>query len=171
MDVCAVFDMDRIPKYAVVMVPMAVNAEEAMDTISAPLLPLLVTCTTAKIAARAMATSPNMTTKSPVQARTLRTLPSAGSVEVDPLPGSEVFPDPVVGAGAFVLTAVAGQWFSLVPIRSLTGSIGGVRNTKSDWFVARSLSGCHLVVAQTDKSAALKAEATGSSPVDEATPP
>jgi DNA gyrase inhibitor GyrI len=82
-DLSAVLELARIPKYAVVMVPIAAKALDKTEAITA----LLVfaepaNLTRAKIAASAIATSPPTTTNRPVQARVLSTCSSETGIGV-----------------------------------------------------------------------------------------
>jgi hypothetical protein len=66
---CAVFDMDLMPKYAVVIVAIAVNALVRIDTIAAWLPdPDDAIRATATIPATPMTMSPPTTTQRPVHA-------------------------------------------------------------------------------------------------------
>ena len=74
----AVFEADLMPKYAVVIVPIAVKALVRMATIGEPLAEPPEAFTTPQIAARTITASPPITTHRPVQARVRWTELSVG---------------------------------------------------------------------------------------------
>ena len=76
-DDCAVLEAARIPKYAVVMVPTAVNADVSTDTIAALEAVVFRITHTARTDAATMPMSPETTTHKPVQARVCSTPASA----------------------------------------------------------------------------------------------
>jgi len=125
---CAVFDMVLMPKYAVVMVLIAVNALVSIATSEATLPLAEAAFHTAKAAAAAIATSPPMTTQSPVQARVRWTLLSLGLLlllgcllpdELAPVVLAGGYPPPPAGCTGTAPGAACASAAILLPLRVL----------------------------------------------------
>jgi hypothetical protein len=90
---CAVFDAALIPKYAVVIVAMAVKAVLRIEMIMVAAASLVCDMATSPaIAAPAIATSPIRTTKNPAQERVIWTWLSEGPLAVPFLAASTARP-------------------------------------------------------------------------------